>query len=130
MLGDMTYQNGESIPITDFGDGSTPNLDPLQCLTDNVNTACCRDMDGANIGEWHFPNGTIIVRKSGNDNAPFTRNGGAQTVFLNRRSYILGPTGPYECRVPDSEGIVHTSIIYLIGMLLYNYYYTCDTRST
>ncbi len=114
MLGGMTYQIGESIPITDIGDG-TSDSDPLLCVTTNVNTACCRTVNGGNIGEWHFPNGTIVPRKSGNEGAAFTRNGGPQTVFLNRRSDVMSPTGPYECRVPDSEGNEHVGIINLVG---------------
>ncbi len=119
MLGNMTYQSGESIHITDIGDGIL-NSDLLRCVTTNVNTACCRTLDGGSIGEWHFPNGTIVPRKGENVGAPFTRNRGTQTVFLNRRSDVMSPTGPYECRVPDSEGTEHVGVINLVGTYMSN----------
>lgn len=114
ILGNATYQNEDSVPITDVGDG-LKGEQALQCVTINVNTQCCRESDGGNIGEWHFPGGDIVPRNRDAPSANFTRNGGSQTVFLNRRNNALIPTGAYECRVPDSSGTTHVAIINLYG---------------
>ena len=73
-------------------------------MTSNVNTQCCRTSDGGNVGEWHFPNGTMVPRNSAAVLADldFTRSGFTHQVRLNRRNNVMSPTGIYECRVHDS----------------------------
>ena len=71
-LNGETYPSDSTIPITDVGafDPSTGHLSPdssLVCVTSELNTQCCRTRDGGNVGEWLFPNGTMVPR---NKNSP------------------------------------------------------------
>ena len=108
-LDDIVYHPGEAVIITDIG--RTAIIDnagtSLVCVTSNVNTECCRGSDGpggsgGRVGEWYFPNGTIVPRQSEDPSADFTRTGSTNQVRLNRRRSAVSPTGIYECRVPDS----------------------------
>ena len=108
---------GDTVLVTDIG-GFASSSDPgrsLVCVTSNVNTQCCRGSDGGNVGEWHFPNGDIVVR---NNNADFFRSAFTHQVRLNRgNNNTMGPTGAYECRVPDgvTGDVVTASIILTTG---------------
>ena len=96
------YQPGNSILITDIGVfASDEPGSSLVCVTSNVNMNCCRGIDGGNVGEWYFPNGTIVPRSGAAPSADFTRKGFTHQVRLNRRNNTTSPTGIYECRVPD-----------------------------
>ena len=104
--------------ITDIG--AQMSTDPgrsLVCVTSNVNTQCCRGSDGGNVGEWYFPNGTMVPRNSrASRSANFTRSGFTHEVRLNRRNSATSPAGTFECRVPDgvTEELVNASVT-LIG---------------
>ena len=109
------YLPGDAVLITDIGVFSTQN-DPgtsLVCVTSNVNTQCCRGSDGGNVGEWHFPDGTMVPRNSVAPSADFVRSGFIHQVRLNRRNNARSPTGTYVCRVPDGTTgeLVYASII-------------------
>ena len=89
----------------------------LVCVTSNINIQCCRGSDWGNVGEWYFPDGTIVPRNSAASSADFTRSGFLHQVRLNRRNNATSPTGIYECRVPDgvSEKLVNASITLTTG---------------
>ena len=116
-LNGIVYLPGDTVLISDVGD-SYYRADPgrsIVCVTSNVNTQCCRGVDGGNLGEWYFPNGTIVPRDSGNYGADFTRRGFTHQVRLNRRNInAIAPTGSYECIVPDGNGVDHTARIRVI----------------
>ena len=83
----------------------------LICKTDL--TTCCRgkdNPDGSNgFGEWHFPNGTNIIRSqdiSDLDTDIFYRSRGPSSISLHRRGSVSGPTGSYCCVLPASTGEV------------------------
>ena len=108
------YLPGDTILITAIGVSGTDADPSLVCVTSNVNMNCCRGIDGGNVGEWYFPNGTIVPRNSAAQSADFTRSGFTHQVRLNRRNSAMSPTGIYECRVPDpvatnasEEGVVN-----------------------
>lgn len=91
--------------------GTAPSTDPdspggsLVCVTSLVNTECCRTSDGGNVGEWFFPDGSMVPRGSSPGDSAFTRTGSYQQVRLNRRfSNATEPNGTYECRVPFDIG--------------------------
>ena len=111
------YQSGDSIFITDIGEAlPVPNnADPrssLVCNTSNINTNCCRSRDGGNVGEWYFPNGTIVPR--GSTGGDITRTGYTHQVRLNRRNNAMTPLGNYTCVVPDMNNTMnHTATITL-----------------
>ena len=122
------YLPNDTVVITDIGVATTPiglqlghvtgNTSDagtsLVCVTTNVNTACCRSGNGGNVGEWYFPNGTIVFRNYGYYERDFTRSGYTQQVRLNRRNNSTAPTGKYECRVPDEYGVLHTASIRIV----------------
>jgi hypothetical protein len=93
--------------LGNYSDGTS-----LVCRTENVNTQCCRRSDGGNVGEWFFPDGSIVPRYRG-PNANFSRSGFTHQVRLNRRNNGITPTGSYECRVPDANdsGILYVARI-------------------
>ncbi len=118
------YLPGDTINITDVGDStvglcedSTQNrTDPglsLVCVTSNVNTNCCRGRDnpGGRVGNWLYPNGTIVPLDVVNPNGNFTRTSYTHQIRLNRkRSDVMSPTGAYTCQVPDgpNSSLIHT----------------------
>ena len=116
-LNGTVYLPGDTVFTTDIGVVNSPT-DPgrsLVCVTSNVNTQCCRGSDGGNVGEWYFPNGTIVPRNiklNRSYYSSFTRSGFTHQVRLNRR-YNSMTTGTYECRVPDHHGLLHTATIEL-----------------
>ena len=107
------YLPGSIILVTAIEDSRTDPDSSLVCVTSNVNTQCCRGRDGGNVGDWYFPDGTIVPRNSAAPSADFTRSGFTHQVRLNRRNNAMSPTGIYECRVPDGDSgeLVYTSII-------------------
>ena len=104
VLRETTYLPGSTVLITDIGTpGGTDPDQPggtLVCVTTNINTQCCRNSDGGNVGDWYFPNGTRVNR--GNGAGPFFRTPSTYQVRLGRKSGVMGPVGAYECRVPDT----------------------------
>ena len=89
--------NNSNIFITDIGAGDD---EALLCFTDL--TRCCRSFqaNGIPLGEWFYPNGSVIdVSDSGNN---FYRNRGQSVVRLNQRNNAVSPTGLFCCEVPDA----------------------------
>ena len=101
-LSGTVYLPGDAILITAIGVSGTDADSSLVCVTSNVNTQCCRGGDGGNVGEWYFPDETIVPRNSAAPSADFTRSGFTHQVRLNRRNSAMSPTGIYECIVPVS----------------------------
>ncbi len=119
-LSGTVYLPGDSVLITDIGEFTffIPEgaASSLVCNTSNVNTQCCRTSDGWNVGEWFFPNGTMVLRNRGNENLNFTRSGFTHQVRLNHRNNALMPTGEYSCRVPDETNqTLHMATITMIA---------------
>lgn len=105
----IRYESGSSVLITEVGTSmsSASILKPdtsLVCVTSEVNTRCCRKRDGGNIGEWHFPDGSLIPRNQNNPDGDFTRSGYTQQLRLNRRNDALEPSGIFSCMVPQDDG--------------------------
>ena len=118
----VVYFHGDTVFITDIGEkGSTDPGSSLVCNTANVNTDCCRMRDGGNVGEWYFPNGTIVPRNRKSPNGNFTRSGYAHQVHLNRRNNVMIPLGNYTCVVPDMNNTMnYTATITLCGESIEN----------
>ena len=103
------YESGSSVLITEVGEflSSTGTFFPdssLVCVTSEVNSQCCRGRDGGNVGEWHFPDGSMVPRRNQAPMADFTRSGYTQQVRLSRRNDALSQVGEYSCRVPREDG--------------------------
>ena len=122
------YLPGATIPITGVGDSYPPG-DPanptepgpsLVCVTSNVNTMCCRGSDhpgSGRVGNWLYPNDTIVLGNSDNPNGDITRSSHTHQIRLNRkRTDVMSPTGVYTCVVPDEDNttMIHTATITLI----------------
>ena len=105
-LNGVVYLPGDTVLITNIGIGRL-GPDPgssLVCNTANVNTNCCRRSDGGNVGEWFFPNGTIVPCNKTRD---FTRTGFTHQVRLNHRNNAMTPLGTYTCVVPDMNSTMN-----------------------
>ena len=84
------------------------NNDALLCLTNY--TACCRSTHtgGAALGQWLFPNGTIVSKETANE-WDFYRTRGQMVVRLNRRRG--GVEGIYHCEIHDGMNAAQTVYI-------------------
>ena len=78
--------------LSDIGEGSSA----LFCLTDRIQ--CCTTEAGDAHGSWQFPNGSIT---SDDSNISFYAIRGYSSLYLNRRSDAVAPTGIFICRLPD-----------------------------
>ena len=106
-LRNMTYQNNSLVALEDIGEGDNA----LHCRTDQ--TACCQHPYSTTIlGNWFFPNGTVIPDAIINANGTqwdFYRNRGQMVVRMNRRK--AGVTGVHSCTIPDVLGVHQTIYI-------------------
>ena len=99
-LNGKVYDNNTIISISDIGETDTESQsknEGLQCITDK--NPCCKI---PKFGEWLFPGGSVIPKKS--EAKTFYRNRGNNdgTVNLNHfNSSIMSPTGLFCCIVPD-----------------------------
>lgn len=106
----VRYTNNSLIPITEVGtEPNNPTNEAVQCITDL--RPCCRQ-SGSGLhqqnlmlmGQWYYPNKTLVPDNVGNDSAIFqTRGLNDGTISLFRASAeIISPTGSYCCEIPDT----------------------------
>ena len=104
-LNGTTYQNNSCVALEDIGENDTA----LLCMT-NL-TACCRapytGENGHGIGNWYFPNGTVVPSNGTLEDFHRTRN--QNVVLLNRRRGE--EEGIYRCEIPDSMNVTQTIYI-------------------
>ena len=105
-LGGRTYLDGDTVLITEIGEGDNA---ALLCVTDSTN--CCASQF---VGEFYYPDGSIVNVRGSQDN--LYRNRGDGFIRLNRRNSALSPLGRYRCAIPDSSGVIQ-SIYIIIGEL-------------
>ena len=109
---------GDTVLITDIGFSLLADPNPgssLVCNTSNVNTHCCRSRDNPNrdsVGEWYFPNGTMVPRGSTGD---ITRTGYTHQVRLNHRNNAMTPLGTYTCVVPNMNNTMNHNATITLG---------------
>ncbi len=103
MLSERTYYDGDTLLITDIGEGDNA----LLCVTDN--TECCRT---GGDGEFFYPDDTAVGFSISNS---LYRNRGEQVIRLNRRNSATPPLGRYRCDILDASG-VSRSIFINIGI--------------
>ena len=115
------YLHGDTVIITDIGIDIKADPHPgssLVCNTSNVNTHCCRganNPNGGSLGEWYFPNGTIVPRPRDSPNGNLTRTGYTHQVRLNRRNNAMTPLGTYTCVVPDMYNTMNFTASIILG---------------
>ena len=100
-LNGSVLSNNSIVLLSEIREGNSA----LYCLTDR--TACCSIAAGGSRGAWRFPNGTFIENNFPN----IYRTRGFSSLFLNRRSSAVGPTGVYTCLIPDARNILRTFYI-------------------
>ena len=126
MLNNTLILPGGSVLISDIGSQLGNRSDPgstLVCVTTNVNTACCRKRDNNGetnvtaraVGQWHYPNGTQVPRRSDGNVVDVVTIGYTQQIRLGKAvSDSTPPLGVYTCQVPDpSTGVRFTASIVL-----------------
>ena len=117
-LNGVVYLPGDTVLITDIGIGVRGSPDPgssLVCITTNIITNCCRAADGGNVGEWFFPDGTMVPRFVTSPNGDFTRTSWTHEVRLNRRNNVTTPLGTYTCVVPDMNNTMNHNATITLG---------------
>ena len=117
LLNGVTHQPGDIVLISDIGVGFASSL---VCKTDSINTHCCRGSDnpnGSSLGDWYFPNGTVVPRLKDSRNGNFTRVGSFLQIRLTRQNNAIEPLGTYTCVVPDqvNSTLNHTATITLLN---------------
>ena len=122
----MRYMDGDRIPIYPDDlvgrDPRPPIPNPgraVVCMTEEVNTNCCRERDGGNLGEWYLSNGAKIPRI----NAPGRQSNVFRSGFTHelRLGFSDGTRledqlGSYTCRVPSQDGSMVHNLTIRIGM--------------
>ena len=106
LLRGTSYQNNSLVTLEDIGEVD----DALLCVTDL--TACCRPpytgvIGQTAIGNWFFPNGTILPSFWPQWN--FYRDRGQMLVNMHRRRG--GVNGIYHCKIPDAMNVIQTIYI-------------------
>ena len=113
---------GDTIVISDIGPqpadlnhaGST-----IVCVTTNVNTACCRDVDNPNnfplggaVGDWYYPDGTTIPHANNDTERNFARFDFRHQLRLARTTSGPVTLGEYRCAIPTiTTGVIINAII-------------------
>ena len=111
---DRTIGNGSVLSIEAVGE----NEEALLCHTRRK--GCCAVDSNSRIGEWYYPNSTIVPNCETNHNFYRNRNNSGY-VFLHQKNHESSATGEYCCELPDSYdncGINQTLCIILGTMLL------------
>ena len=88
--------------LEDIGEGNNA----LLCMT-NLTACCGRSENRSVLGDWYFPNGTVVP--SSGEQWDFHRTRDRSVVLLNRRRG--GVDGIYSCEIPDSNNV--NQIIYI-----------------
>ena len=97
VLGCQSYHNNSIVTLTDIAEGDRA----LLCFTDETN--CCGGSRDMRMGEWYYPNGSVVERDR--DGARFYRNRSTSVVRLHQRGNTAMPTGVFHCEVPVASGV-------------------------
>ena len=95
----------------DIGEGETG----LHCITDRHD--CCNNgyYNGyykSRIGEFYFPNGSLVPISNCDLSRTYYRDRGDRFVRLNRRPNVT-ITGQFRCEIPDANGTLVNLFIYI-----------------
>ena len=115
MLRGVSYADGDSVLLSDIGEGENNSL---RCIT--TQTDCCgQNADGGTVrderrGEFYYPDGTTMVpNKGGVGSDGLFRGRGYRKIFLQRFSNATTtpPPGRYRCDIPDKQNVSHNMFI-------------------
>jgi hypothetical protein len=109
----VVYANNSFIAITEIGESdryTTAVNEALQCVTDR--RPCCYTSPGR-VGEWYFPNGSVVPIQSFSSSFYRNRNNDG-VINLNRvNTNIISPVGQFCCQVPDSANVLQNICAYI-----------------
>jgi hypothetical protein len=107
------YANNSVISITEIGKSDSDRAavnESLQCITDR--RPCCATPLNR-VGEWYFPNGSIVPRQSSSSSFYRSRSDNG-VINLNRvHTNIIIPVGQFCCQVPDSANVLRNICAYI-----------------
>ena len=83
------------------------NDEPLFCFTDHKN--CCSSDTAIVTGNWFFPNGSVIGKKTTSHNIYIERGWSVVGLYWNDSTTI--PTGVYQCEILDATGILRNVFV-------------------
>ena len=90
----------------------------VQCMTSN--RYCCDSKTGI-LGNWSFPNGSLVANKNNSGSAPFfTRNRAQYVVRLFRvddGSIVSSQRGRFCCEVPDDQNVTQTYCVNICTLI-------------
>ena len=94
-MGDI-LPNHAYVDLTTVGDDidSDPG-DTVRCHTDL--STCCTSNQGSHRGDWYFPDGSVLLLASTNNDIVEDRE--PQVVHIRRRNNAMSPTGIYHCDI-------------------------------
>jgi len=120
-LGSVEYPPHSLVYLENIGLDS----EAFYCYTDNTN--CCRHGDNPNGGAqgyWIFPDGNIVRSKYLANDAIFSRTRAPRALLLHRGFSATGPTGIYNCMIPDTSGNDHNTHFGIYSQLCkFSFYY-------
>ena len=99
--------NNSEISITLIGEEADK---ALLCTTDLYQFYHETNNTLDNIGQWYFPNGSIIET-----NGHIFVSRGLDVVRLHRRNNVTMPTGMFVCEIPDASGTNQSIYIRVSG---------------
>ncbi len=101
-IGDSVYPNNSIISFNDIGN----NEEGLFCYTDL--SECCRNQDhpnGTALGQWRFPDGTLVQSQMESNINYFSRTRGESAVILHRGRLGNYPSGLFVCEIPNKDHV-------------------------
>ena len=120
--------NNSNVDVNEIGaggSGGASDAEGLLCLTDKVDCCGATQVSGGDtLGQWIFPNGTVVEGRSANVGAGrmdfFFRNRFQSVVRLLRVGHPI-ETGVFRCEVPNVNHVNQTLYVN-VGMHLMNNY--------
>ena len=132
----VNLPNNSLVEVRDLYDETTRNLVPthelvyqfptLHCLTDLVD--CCNEPRATHLGEWYFPNGTVLAFDFPGVVSTFRRNRGPNGPFGTGGEIILGVVrlfrrglpperGRFCCEIPTAAGLNQTLYVNICKLI-------------
>ena len=97
------------------------------CMTNN--NYCCNLKSGI-LGNWYFPNGSLVLNRTQAGGAPFfARNRNTNVVRLFRvdnHSTLPPQRGRFYCEVPDDQNTTQRYYVNICTLMLFQLHANCS----